>query len=101
MRDNLNLVSDRGPSVWNRHDDRTWERLGLPSLLLAASVAGFVIAGWLLYRLVRVSKTPASPGQPSHADDQVNHASEQSFPASDAPSWTALGAMAEMPERTM
>ena len=94
MRDNLNLVAERGPSVWDDSGADTRQRLGMPALLFAAGAAGFLIGSWLLYRSLSKARplTPtagAAPKRPTPPpSDEVTRESEQSFPASDAPSWT-------------
>jgi hypothetical protein len=105
----LNLVQHRAePSIWDRTDDRLdWdsERWMVGVMAGAFLVSGFrrrslsgmmlVLGGGLLAcwaaagadeRRVRRGRLRAVWPAPSH--DAIHEAAEESFPASDAPSWT-------------
>ena len=107
----LNLVQHRGDaSVWDRHDDR-WEWDG-ERWLIAVLAGAFLVSGFrrrskagLLLVLGggclawwaaagaderRTHKGRLRAAWPARqvADDKVHEAAEESFPASDAPSWT-------------
>jgi uncharacterized membrane protein len=107
-----NLAPTRGPSVWDRperpvawsmEDSERWMvticggTLALVGLrqrtaggvLLAALGSAAAVRALLGYRDVETLRQVA--GQLRDADvprDEVEHASSDSFPASDAPSWT-------------
>jgi hypothetical protein len=107
----LNLVQHRGePSIWDRTDDRIdWDSErwligvlagaflvsgfrrrsmgGLLMVLGGGSLAWWAAAGSDERRLRRGRLRVALPSR-APAADRVGEASEESFPASDAPSWT-------------
>lgn len=106
----LNLTQHRsGPSIWDRAEqiDRDPERWLLATLAGAFLVAGFRRRSWAGLSLVlggsslawwaaagaddrRVARARLRTVWPSRGDeDRVTHEAEESFPASDAPSWTA------------
>jgi hypothetical protein len=109
-----NLAPERGPNVWRTLDERaaamhvarwTWglggmalagyglwrhDRSGFAMLLFGAAVAAKAATGWrgedeaqawLEHTLRLVGWVPSR--------DKVGRQSDQSFPASDAPSWTS------------
>ena len=106
----LNLVQHRsGPSMWDREPtaEREIERWLVAMMAAAFVVAGFrrgALPGLLLtlggtslawwaatgadQRLVRRAQLKQVWPRTGYTGDSVLEASEESFPASDAPSWT-------------
>jgi hypothetical protein len=97
-----NLAPERGPNVWERDEwnaeaasGRRW-LTGLGGVALAAAgTALAAVGGSMVYRATRnaaggvaPANLDALPQQASRLEDVVATDSAQSFPASDAPSWT-------------
>ena len=103
MPDNLNLVPQRGPNVWEKpHASSTGpgfqRQAAVGGVILAAGTVVAFVGGTMLYRAMRHARgrlaTESSPAlqEREQPDDRVTQESDQSFPASDPPSWTAAGA---------
>lgn len=97
MPDNLNLTPERGPSVWDEKwrsavASQTGSTVG-GAVMLAAGAAAAFFGGRMLYRAMRQPRA-AARDMSSARHDAVEDESAASFPASDAPSWTAAGAVA-------
>lgn len=107
----MNLVQHRGePNVWDRADaHRQWDmERWLAATLAGASLAaafrtrgvagaalaagGAALAWWALSpsetRDRQRGRVQAAVTRARHERDAISEASEESFPASDAPSWT-------------
>ncbi len=101
-----NLAPERGPNVWARHDwnaaaakNRWLTGIG-GAAIAAAGAALAAVGGSMIYRATRTpapggvepANLDALPLQANRLEDVVARESAQSFPASDAPSWTTTGA---------
>lgn len=110
-----NLAPTRGPSVWDRpvspagwtmEDSERWMvticagTLALVGLrqrtvggaLLAAVAGAAAVRALLGYRdLENLRRIATQFGEPTPLRDEVEYASSDSFPASDAPGWTLTG----------
>ncbi len=101
MPDNLNLMPERGPNVWDRPRKSAGERLQTGTavggaVILAAGAAAAFFGGRMLYRAVKDAREVAQSAalrtesaSLRQRNDFLDEESAQSFPASDAPSWMA------------
>jgi len=98
-----NLAPERGPNLWDREEYRVppssqsrW-RSGLGGVAVAAAGAALAgVGGVMVYRSLRRrgrSPAPDRGHEPEGWRDEVTDQSDESFPASDAPSWTPVRAV--------